>query len=246
MLSNIITFSANKIITENKDIAPIPCKLNIPDWFKDLKHQPDDRSVKGCMPFLDTLTTGYILKTPIDYYLQHNIPNNDNRESRLKTSLYSSFAPYGVNLNYAETQKENHPKQQLGNCPFNKKNKDQPFHKIMNPWTIKTPSGYSCLFLPPLNNADDRFSIIPGIVDTDIYPGEINFPIIVNGDKYPILETIIKMGTPFVQIIPFKREPWKMKIDNLDEKKMSKFKFNFASQIYQTYKNLYWSKKSWK
>ena len=74
MLSNIITFSANKIITENKDIAPIPCKLNIPDWFKDLKHHPHDKSVKGCMPFLDTLTTGYILKTPIDYYLQHNIP----------------------------------------------------------------------------------------------------------------------------------------------------------------------------
>jgi len=116
----------------------------------------------------------------------------------------------------------------------------------LSPWTIKTPSGYSCLFLPPLNNADDRFSIIPGIVDTDIYPGEINFPIIVNGDKYPILETIIKMGTPFVQIIPFKREPWKMKIDNLDEKKLNKFKFKFGSSIYQTYKNLYWNKKSWK
>ena len=80
---------------------------------------------------------------------------------------------------------------------------------LLNPWKIKTPKGYSCLFVPPLNNSDDRFSIIPGIVDTDTFPSEINFPIIINGDKYPVLETTIKKGTPYVQIIPFKRDSGK-------------------------------------
>ena len=42
-------------------------------------------------------------------------------------------------------------------------------HKIFNPWIIKTPPGYSCLFTSPLNNNDDRFNIIPGIVDNDIF-----------------------------------------------------------------------------
>jgi hypothetical protein len=66
-----------------------------------------------------------------------------------------------------------------------KKIKNLSFYKIINPWKIKTPKGYSCLFVSPLNNSDDRFSIISGIVDTDTFPNEINFPIIINGDKIP-------------------------------------------------------------
>lgn len=77
---------------------------------------------------------------------------------------------------------------------------------------IKTPPGYSCLFVSPLNNKDDRFEIISGIVDTDTYENFINFPIVINGDKYPNLETTIERGTPYVQIIPFKRDDWKMEI----------------------------------
>ena len=45
---------------------------------------------------------------------------------------------------------------------------------FVSPCTIKTPPGYSCLFVPPLNNTDDRFSIIPGIVDTD----KLNFEVV--------------------------------------------------------------------
>ena len=60
------------------------------------------------------------------------------------------------------------------------KNKNLPFHKILNPWIITTPPGYSTLFVPPLNNSDDRFSIIAGIVDTDTFKNEINFPIVIH------------------------------------------------------------------
>ena len=110
------------------------------------------------------------------------------------------------------------PKQLTG-CPYLEKNKNLNFHKIMNPFIIKTPPGYSSLFLPPMNNPDDRFSIIPGIVDTDTYNLEINFPIVFNGDKYESLKTTIKRGTPYVQVIPFKRDSWKMSIEEIKEKK---------------------------
>ena len=122
-----------------------------------------------------------------------------------------------------------------------------PFHKLLNPWIIKTPPGYSCLFLPPMNNSDDRFSIIPGIVDTDTFTSEINFPIIINGDKYPVLETVIKMGTPIAQVFPFKRESWKMVIEEENsEKEQNKRLFDLRSTIINVYKNKWWSKKSWK
>jgi hypothetical protein len=97
-----------------------------------------------------------------------------------------------INLN--STNSRYSSTEQLEGSPLIEKNKNLPFHKIINPWKIKTPKGYSCLFVPPLNNSDDRFSIIPGIVDTDTFPNEINFPIVINGDKYPTLETTIKKG----------------------------------------------------
>ena len=99
--------------------------------------------------------------------------------------------------------------------------------------------------MPPLNNTDDRFSIIPGIVDTDSYKQEVNFPIVINGDKYDVLDTIIKKGTPYVQIIPFKRDNWKMKITGESSVKLKERAMFFPFTILDNYKNNFWSKKSW-
>jgi MinD superfamily P-loop ATPase len=97
-----------------------------------------------------------------------------------------------------------------------------------------------------MNNTDDRFSIIPGIVDTDTFDAEINFPIIINGDKYPILETTIERGTPYVQVIPFKRDSWKMKIERKSAHDQKKSRFIQNIHILNNYKNIWWNKKSWK
>jgi hypothetical protein len=148
-----------------------------------------------------------------------------------------------INLNSGQ---DIHFIKQVEGSPFIEKNKNLPFYKIMNPWKIKTPKGYSCLFVPPLNNSDDRFSIIPGIVDTDTFPNEINFPIVINGDKYPVLETLIKKGTPYVQVIPFKRDSWKMTISPRKQKEIQNSRIFFGLKILNIYKDKYWNKKSWK
>lgn len=249
MLYNKIEFLAtidySEQVKDNKKLLPEPIKFNVPDWYKNLKHTINLKTVKGCMPFLDTLTTGYVLKLPIDYHVNHNFIDKEERKTDFKSSISESpFRSYLQNVN-VNNKFEPHPEHQVKDSPQVKKNLNLPIHKFVNPWVIKTPPGYSCLFLPPMNNTDDRFSILPGIVDTDVFENEINFPFILNGDKYPILETTIKLGTPYAQVIPFKRDEWKMKIDFIKNKTFIKNKVNFFEKIIDNYKNKIWKKKKW-
>lgn len=251
MFDKLIEFSAHEDYFAIKEDYPTPIKLNIPEWFKKLEFTVTDRTVKGCMPFLDTLTSGYLLKMPQDFHVVHNIDVKNEKGETFKDS-FQLFALhdqkdilYAKNINL-NSDIDVHPTRQLEGSPLIKKNKNLPFYKIINPWKITTPTGYSCLFVPPLNNSDDRFSIIPGIVDTDTFPNEINFPIVINGDKYPILETLIKKGTPYVQIIPFKRDSWKMNIKSKSQKDIQKKIFYRGLKLIHTYKDKYWNKKSWK
>lgn len=73
--------------------------------------------------------------------------------------------------------------------------------KIHHPWWIKTLPGYSCLFLPLLY-WDQPFQAVPGILDTDLC--HMDVPINLTCKKEETF--VIKMGTPLVQIVPFKRE----------------------------------------
>jgi hypothetical protein len=251
MFDKEIEFSAHEDYFALKEDYPIPVKLNIPEWYKKLEYTIENRNIKGCMPFLDTLTSGYLLKMPQDFHLRHNVDNENEKGEKFKDS-FQTFGLHNmqqvlnakfINLNSGF---DTHSLKQVEGSPLIEKNKNLPFYKIMNPWKIKTPKGYSCLFVPPLNNSDDRFSIIPGIVDTDFYSIEINFPIIINGDKYPVLEDTIKKGTPYVQVIPFKRDSWKMTTKPRRQKEVQDSKIFFGLKILNIYKNKYWNKKSWK
>jgi hypothetical protein len=251
MFDKEIEFSTHEEYFKTKQDIPIPIKLNIPEWYKKLDHTILNKTIKGCIPFLDTLTSGYLLKIPQDFFIRHNVYNGQlNIKDSFSTFAMNEFSIFNIskkiNLNHGN---DVHPITQVGGkeCPFVDKNKNLPFYKILNPWRIKTPRGYSCLFVPPLNNSDDRFSIISGIVDTDVFPVEINFPIIINGDKYPVLEDTIKKGTPYVQVIPFKRDNWKMSIKPIKESeiKHSIWKYEGFNLLHK-YKNLFWKKKLWK
>ncbi len=251
MFDKDIEFSAHEDYFALKEDYPIPTKSNIPEWYKKLEHTVLNKTVKGCMPFLDSLTAGYLLKMPQDFHVRHNIDNKNEQGEEFK----DSFQTFGLhdqsqllNAKYINLNSgfDTHPLKQVEGSPFIEKNKNLPFYKILNPWKIKTPKGYSCLFVSPLNNSDDRFSIIPAIVDTDTFPNEINFPIIINGDKYPVLETTIKKGTPYVQIIPFKRDSWKMITKLRKQKEVQNFRLFYGLKLLNIYKDKYWNKKSWK
>ncbi len=241
MLSNVIEFIAPKIVLSDKDNHPEPIKKFIPDWFKKISGKQN--TVKNCMPFLDTLMAGYGLKLPSDIEL------NFNKEGTTKASCPFSTDPDFIkkfNLNLQTRDDSVHPRFQLEGSPILNRNRNTTIQKIIFPWVIKTEPGYSCLFLPPMNNNDDRFSIIPGIVDTDTYPMNINFPYVVNGDKYQTLDTVLKKGIVFAQCIPFKRESWKMVIkDNSNLQKTSdKYWFKWLTRFQHKYKKQTWNKKN--
>jgi hypothetical protein len=251
MFNKDIEFSAHEDYFALKEDYPTPIKLNIPEWYKKLEHTVTNKTIKGCMPVLDSLTSGYSLKIPQDLHIRHNVEDKDEKGEKIKNSFQTFglhdmgqfLSARGINLNSGI---DVHSINQLKESPSVEKNKNLPFYKILNPWKIKTPKGYSCLFVPPLNNSDDRFSIIPAIVDTDTFPNEVNFPIVINGDKYPVLETTIKKGTPYVQVIPFKRDNWKMIIKPKKQKEIQNSRLFYGLKVLNIYKEKYWNKKSWK
>jgi hypothetical protein len=66
------------------------------------------------------------------------------------------------------------------------------------------------------------------------------------GDPTGSVDDVIKKGTPYLQIIPFKRDSWKMITKSRKEKEIENSKLFFGLKLINVYKEKYWNKKSWK
>jgi len=250
LLNNVIEFNIHKDLSKIDSIKPYPIRKSLPEWFKKVSpHTIDNKNIKGCIPFLDSISAGYVLPLPQDLHIVHNRynPDTENKESYYKFALSETLNNDDcVKYNMNTSTPQHHPLEQVGgSCTFMaNKNGNVSVIKILNPWKIKTPKGYSCLFVSPFYNEMDHFYIINAIVDTDRFHDWINFPILINNDKYPSFDKIFKQGTPYVQIIPFKRENWKLKI-NGNAKPDINHRSNYFTKFINRYKNMIWVKKKW-
>ncbi|ODN67821.1 DUF6065 family protein [Methylobrevis pamukkalensis] len=170
---------------------PVPAKTHMPDWFRKLPaFDREQRSVtdtgltvKRCMPFLDAMTTGWIL--PLAASVRLDIRD----EGRTVEAGWEFDKP--MISNHGSHQVAGHPSEPRPPCKFH------------NYWSVRTPKGWSCLFVPPLNRPSKLFEVVAGVVDTDTYTAHIHFPFFATGeDGLHVLEK----GTPLVQVIPFRRE----------------------------------------
>ena len=85
---------------------------------------------------------------------------------------------------------------------------------------------------------------MPGIVDTDKYVSPVNFPFILNDIKFTGL---IPAGTPIAQVIPFKRDSWKMNFGSEKEITASiKSDKTLKRKFFDVYRNTFWSSKDFK
>lgn len=228
MFNKKITFCA--IDKEMLDVwpHPQPASKSIPEEYKKLKRHVDNNlhkpTVKTCMPFLDSLTAGYIISFDQDYVVDPVENDFTVLPANREQNDFGFHNQTQLPKEWQKTTGENAGK----------------FH---NKWLIKTPPGYSCLFIKPMNRIETRFEIIAGVVDTDTYINTINFPFILHKRDEQFL---IKKGEPMVQVIPFKRESWKMWSGFYLEKLHSKTLRLLDSEWIDRYKKYFWSKKSFK
>lgn len=189
-----------------KDIfdEPVLSKTLIPEWYKKqdkyssgIKVINDstgqfNTTIKACMPVFDVITAGYVITTPADIHVAIN-------EEGLPSFSWS-INDYTCIESHALTQYDNY------NTP---KEFYEISYKFINPWIVQTPRGYSSLFVSPFFRDDLPFECLPAIVDTDNHPISVNFPFFIRKD----FEGIIPMGTPMIQVIPFKRDSWSHKVN---------------------------------
>jgi len=254
MFERKIKFLAPSILMDDKKLHPEPTNKFLPEWFKELplsyssigKKNHLHKTIKSCMPFLDAIKTGYVIKASTDIYFNHNFDNpdiNNEKDTHIitKTQDYQLvLASKRLNIN---TGGEGHDPEQLGGnkCPFVHDNKGKRFFKILNPWVVKTPPGYSTLFIQHFNNPDKRFTPIAGIVDTDVFNLPVNFPIIMHQEG----EWLIKKYEPVICVFPFKRDDWKHEIKSLSMEEIDKENFTYFTHFHSYYKNLIWKVKKW-
>ena len=73
--------------------------------------------------------------------------------------------------------------------------------KIGLPWMIKIPKGWEVLMVDPFYKDDSRFTVCPGIFQSELGLAVLNVPILWHSKKG---EWLIKSGTPIAQLIPGK------------------------------------------
>lgn len=215
---------------------PKPASNFVPEWYKQtnsylkkeknqLNSEIPEGTIKKCIPVFDAITAGYIITLPADVIVDQKIDENG-----IKTPFYSWS---GFNLITF------HPVEQAELYPIDNKNS---YPKFMNPWGITTPKGWSILIVNPLHR-DLPFTILTGLVDTDTYNNPINFPFVLKDKDW---EGLIPKGTPIAQIIPIKRQPWKLKFGNIKNlKKIEEDFLKLSSMFSNKYKKMFWSRKDY-
>ena len=209
-----------------------PAKNHIPEWYKKIPRWKNNEiydlekgfniTVKHCMPFLDSLTTGYMIVLPNDLYVKNN------NGAPFITWVESSFPP-----------KAREEVSDLNIVPAG----HNPTEFTWQTGVANTiPLGYSMLFTHPINRHDLPFTTLTGIVDGGLVMspnGSIPF-YIKNG-----FEGIIPQGTPIAQLIPFRQENWSSKIKKGLIKTAQEHNSKTSSLIYGWYKKTFWTRKKY-
>jgi hypothetical protein len=214
--------------------VPQPALKSIPEWYKSIprnfemtKEEKEKKpmlnsvpqgTIKKCVPVLDALGAGYIYSLPFEVAFD------------------------AETLSWGQTSDiefiSGHDGRQMQGFGVTEDNLPIAF-KWRNLNIIKTPPGWSCLFTHPLNRYDLPFTTLSGVVDTDTYQAPVNFPFMLKQGFNGKLD----MGTPLVQIIPFKRTEWKSVLKEYDPTDPAMH--NGTTLLEDNYKKHFWNRKSY-
>jgi hypothetical protein len=216
---------------------PKPSIKYIPDWYKKiLKYTKGDQklkfpinsnninvTIKRCVPFLDSLSEGYMFELEEDVYVE--IVDN---------------SPF-VRWRSSDTVITTHTNEQFEGLPIPTEYYSLVF-KWNNEWGIKTPKNYSIYFTHPNNRIDLPFHTLSGVVDCDSFNIPVNFPFLLKKN----FEGIIPAGTPICQIIPIKNETWEHEIFEYNEDYIYIKNKQVQKTFSGSYKKNFWTRKTYK
>jgi hypothetical protein len=214
-LKQLIKFIKNRPwLTAESDSVPKPTIQTIPDWYRKADRfavKPDGEywqdpmvggkipTWKACPAIFDIMGTGYVYRTPcdIEFYEENGIIkvkvlDDKNKDFIQVRPPMPQFVPP---MGYHE------------------------FHFAWwSDWAVKVPEGYSVLYTQPFNRFELPFLTTSGIIDNDQVnlPGTMPF-FVVKG-----FVGVVPAGTPYAQMLPFKREDWHSEVDaDITHMKMS-------------------------
>jgi hypothetical protein len=184
-----------KGLEDIEECRPKPAKSFTPQWFKDLPASPNQLlpTVRVCPSFTDYFSLGYVMPMWTDFKLKYQDE---------KWSWESSDQDFRMS---------SHPNEQFikYTTPTFNGVEGQFVFKAVCPWRIITPKGWSVLQLPLFYDFNNEFSVLPGVIDTDIY-SQANQQILYHANGK---EIDIKRGTPLALYVPFQRESSFLDID---------------------------------
>ena len=233
---------------------PMPANKCIPEYYRKMNTWIDKPKVynhnqvssgltmKACIPIRDIITAGYIVPLWEELFVEKRIHNesDDGRVFSFAGTADGKDVTSGTGLSRVDA----HGLRQFQASPLFKKARDKEtgnrVPKMSCPWSFHTPPGYSCLFLPP-QYRENRIEILPAIVDTDKWH-LVQFPFLFNGFKN---NETVPIGEHVIQVIPFKREKWKMKVEEDDKSRASRL-YSLFKKLTRSYHTFHHTKKHWR
>jgi hypothetical protein len=206
----------------------------VPEWYRQSEStytvdgsDKEYAGIKKCMPYMDTLVSGYVLTIPVDIYVTKGEDGNP-KFSWNGPELLGGFV-------------DERPKQLGALMP--RPAGHYPNHLTFGGfWGFKTPRGWSSLVVHPLNRYDLPFTIASAIVDSDIFNAPGNIPFFLKED----FVGTIPAGTPFAQIIPIKRSSWMLVDDTTGMSDVEKIQGTLVRKPDTLYKKIFWRKKDYR
>lgn len=255
-LNKIIFRSYRPWLNKESKSIPTPTQKDIPQWYKDADRFAKDLNTgeyykatkevcpfpkegtaddygkiptwKACPAIMDSFSTGYILKTPCDItFFKTANGSIDVKVSDPKHKDFCTRRPAMPQFKHPEGFYSDH-------------------FAWYSEWGLELPEGYSALFMTPMNRFDIPFMNTTGIVDSDSVHILGTFPFFIPKGW----EGTVPAGTPYMQVIPFKRENWEHTVEFLGPKEMyddmmENMKF-YRQPDGGIYKNKVWSRREYK
>jgi hypothetical protein len=173
----------------------VPAAKAMPQWYRE---QPsftkerrfphlrlrDDVTIKGCPGVGDYLGSGYIIPLWADFIMASN-------EAGFQWEATTS----AEHVAFFKPDTWNHFPRPNGTHEW--------VLKLISPWRIQTPKGWSILLVQPWYHQNPHWTVFPGIIEADRCPA-LNLVAMWNA---PFGEPVLmKAGTPLLHVIPFRRD----------------------------------------